>query len=223
MQLNDAGQVELKLKTPWRDGTTHLVMSPLEFLQRLAALVPRPRLHLIRFHGVLAPNAKLRSLVVPQGPPKDEQAAGVAASGVKCEAETAQGGPARISWARLLKRVFDIDMQFCPNCGAGELKIIAAILERPVIEKILAHLGLDPQPPPKGRVREGGAARCVGTPWPTSGSTLRPKSNPARRERSKACQLASPEPADAQTCVPRPTSGSAARLYRLILGPTDGV
>ena len=43
-----AGQVMLKLKTPWRDGTTHLVMSPLAFMQRLAALVPRPRLHLIR-------------------------------------------------------------------------------------------------------------------------------------------------------------------------------
>ena len=156
VQLNAAGQVELKLKTPWHDGTTHLVMSPLEFLQRLAALVPRPRLHLIRFHGVLAPNAKLRSLVVPQGPPKDEQAAGVAASGVQCEAETVQVRPARISWARLLKRVFDIDMQRCPNCGAGELKIIAAILERPVIERILAHLGLDPQPPPKGRAREAG-------------------------------------------------------------------
>jgi hypothetical protein len=42
VQLNDAGQVELKLKTPWRDGTTHLVMSPLEFMQRLAALVPCP-------------------------------------------------------------------------------------------------------------------------------------------------------------------------------------
>jgi hypothetical protein len=61
-----------------------------------------------------------------------------------------------ISWVRLLKRVFDIDMQHCPNCGAGELKIIAAILERLVIEKILAHLGLDPQPPPKGRAREAG-------------------------------------------------------------------
>jgi hypothetical protein len=44
----------LELKTPWRDGTTHLVMSPLEFMQRMAALVHRPRLHLIRFHGVLA-------------------------------------------------------------------------------------------------------------------------------------------------------------------------
>ena len=48
VQTNAAGQVALKLKTPWRDGTTHLVMSPLEFMQRLAALVPRPRLHLIR-------------------------------------------------------------------------------------------------------------------------------------------------------------------------------
>jgi hypothetical protein len=49
-------------------------------------------------------------------------------------------------------------MQHCPNCGGGELKIIAAILERPVIEKILSHLGLDPQPPPRGRVSETGEA-----------------------------------------------------------------
>ena len=54
----------------------------------------------------------------------------------------------------MLKRVFDIYMQHCPNCRAGELKIIAAILERPVIEKIQTHLGLDPQPPPRGRARE---------------------------------------------------------------------
>ena len=65
LQCNAAGRVVLKLKTPWRDGTTHLVMSPLEFMQRLAALVPSTRLHLIRFHGVLAPNAKLRAQVVP--------------------------------------------------------------------------------------------------------------------------------------------------------------
>ena len=121
-------------------------MSPLEFMQRLAALVPRPRLHLIRFHGVLAPNAKLRPLVVPQGPEVEEQTT-EAAPASECETETVQDRPHRISWARLLRRVFDIDMQHCPNCGAGELKIIAAILERPVIEKILSHLGLDPQPP----------------------------------------------------------------------------
>jgi hypothetical protein len=80
VQLNAAGQVELKLKTPWRDGTTHLVMRPMEFMQRLAALVPLPRLHLLRFHGVLAPNAKPQALVVPQGPPAQAQAATEAAA-----------------------------------------------------------------------------------------------------------------------------------------------
>jgi len=55
----------LQLKSPYKDGTTHIVMEPLEFLERQAALVPRPRLHLIRFHGVLSPNAKLRSKIVP--------------------------------------------------------------------------------------------------------------------------------------------------------------
>jgi hypothetical protein len=110
IQLNAAGQVELKLKTPWRDGTTHLVMSPLEFMQRLAALVPRPRLHLIRFHGVLVPNAKLRALVVPQRPPDQDKPATEAAAAAGCEAETVQARPHRISWARLLKRVFCSDI-----------------------------------------------------------------------------------------------------------------
>lgn len=156
VQLNAAGQVELKLKTPWRDGTTRLIMSPLELMQRLAALVPRPRLHLIRFHGVLAPNAKLRALFVPQGPPAQEESATEAAAAAGCEVEPVLARPNRIGWARQLKRVFDVDMQHCPNCGAGELEIIAAILERPVIEKILTHLGLDPQPPPRGPAREIG-------------------------------------------------------------------
>jgi hypothetical protein len=74
----------------------------------------------------------------------------------------------------------DIDLQRCPHCGAGELRIIAAILERPVIEKILSHLGLDPQPPPKGRVREAGlhfaarAVRAVGYLSPQAAGTLPP-------------------------------------------------
>jgi hypothetical protein len=81
-----------------------------------------------------------------------EQATEIAVAG-GCQAEAVAARPHRIGWARLLKRMFDIDMERCPNCGAGELKSIAAILERPVIEKILTHLGLDPQPPPKVRAR----------------------------------------------------------------------
>jgi hypothetical protein len=56
---------------------------------------------------------------------------------------------------------FDIDMERCPNCAAGELKIGAAILERPVIEKILTHLGLDSQPPRRGRAREAGKTKAT--------------------------------------------------------------
>ena len=86
---------------------------------------------------MLAPTAKLRALVVPQEPEAPAQEAKRA----ECEAGCAHHRPVRLSWAKLLKRVFEIDMEHCPNCG-GELKIIAAILEQPVIEKILRHLGL---------------------------------------------------------------------------------
>jgi len=72
LKRNRAGQVVLQLKSPYKDGTTHIVMEPLEFMERLAALVPRPRLRLIRFHGVLAPNAKLRSKIVPASPEREQ-------------------------------------------------------------------------------------------------------------------------------------------------------
>ena len=115
-------------------------MEPLEFMERLAALVPRPRLHLIRFHGVLAPNAKLRSKIIPR--PAEP------ATETSTEDAHAQSTPARMTWARLLKRVFDLDVEHCPNCG-GALKIIAAIEDPPVIVKILTHLGLPPRAPPR--------------------------------------------------------------------------
>jgi Putative transposase len=101
-------------------------MSPLEFMERFAALVPRPRLHLIRFHGVLAPNAKLRPEIIPSS---GRQAGNVPVPGfpstpVNANAYSADHGEtpqpsalARMSWARLLKRVFDIDIEHCPQCG----------------------------------------------------------------------------------------------------------
>ncbi len=115
-----AGEVVLQLKTPYRDGSTHLVMTPLEFLQRLAALVPRPRLHLIRFHGVLAPNAALRAQIVPG------EGAQAPNSADADDDPPAASPRARMSWAQLLKRVFAIDITTCPQCG-GPLTILAAI------------------------------------------------------------------------------------------------
>jgi hypothetical protein len=133
--------VVLQLKSLCRDGTTHIVMSPLEFMQRLAALVPPPRLHLIRFHGVLAPHAKLRPRIVPSVP---ANAAPACDHDVQHPLEAA----ARMSWACLLKRVFDIDIELCPRCGA-RLKIIAAIVDPQVIVRILTHLGLPARAPPR--------------------------------------------------------------------------
>ena len=121
-------------------------MSPLEFMQRLAALVRRPRLQLIRCHGVLAPSAKLRALVVPQDPEPPAQVAPSA----ECETACALHRPARLSGAKLHKRVCEIDMAHCPNCG-GELKIIAVILEQPVIEKIPAPWLCRPEHPRRRR------------------------------------------------------------------------
>ncbi len=145
LKLNDAGDVVLQLKSPYQDGTTHIVMSPLEFMQRLAALVPRPRLNLIRFHGVLAPKAKLRSTIIPGA---SEKANAIPDTDGTSHRET----NARLSWARLLKRVFNIDVEKCPHCG-GPLKIIAAIQNPSVIARILAHLGLPSRAPPKAPAR----------------------------------------------------------------------
>jgi hypothetical protein len=134
LQRNRASQVVLQLRSPWRDGTTHIVMSPLQFMQRVGALVPRPRLHLIRFHGVLAPHAKLRApiLACPTQQTTEHAAHPGHAHG---------SAPTRIGWARLLKRVFEIDIELCPGCGA-RLKIIAAIVDPQGIVQILTHLGL---------------------------------------------------------------------------------
>ncbi len=121
-------------------------MSPLEFLQRLAALVPRPRLHLIRFYGVLAPNAALRPQIVP-----GEADQATASSNEDGEAPAASTRT-RLSWAQLLKRVFAIDLTTCPQCG-GPLTILAAIEDPAVIVKILAHLGLPTRAPPRSPAR----------------------------------------------------------------------
>ena len=108
----------------------------------------KQRIDALRFHGVLAPNAKLRAQVVPQ----EAEAPAQAAPPADCEANCAHHRPVRLSWAKLLKRVFALELEHGPNC-AGELKVIAAILEQPVIEKILVHLGLQARAPPRAPAR----------------------------------------------------------------------
>lgn len=69
LELQPSGDIRLRLKTPYSDGTTHLVFSGVEFVEKLAALVPQPRIRLTRFFGCLAPHAKIRSQIVPKNRP----------------------------------------------------------------------------------------------------------------------------------------------------------
>ena len=122
------------------------MMTPMEFMRRLAVLVPRPQLHLIHLHGVLAPNATLRKAVVPV---PTETTPGHRGDCAHMPASSTKG---RMRWVQLLKRVFDIDIKHYPHCG-GQLKLIAAIEEPAVIQRTLTHLGLAVQPPPRAPAR----------------------------------------------------------------------
>ena len=122
-------------------------MSPEELLEKLAALVPPPRLNLARYHGVLAPNAADRGQIVP-GPkpgPKEE---------VEASAEPTSEGertPAqrrhRLAWAVLLARVFQFDLTECPACG-GRMKIVAAVTDARSVRRYLEGVGLPSRAPP---------------------------------------------------------------------------
>jgi hypothetical protein len=143
------GDIIYKLKKPWTDGTTAVIFSPLEFLEKLASLVPPPRIHLTRFHGILAPHSQFRKLVVPQKPEeKIQEQVGDKTLPVANQKQN------RISWAKLLSRVFALDMDNCELCG-GQMKAVSAILKQEVIEKILTHLGLPARAPPIAASRIG--------------------------------------------------------------------
>ncbi len=133
LSLNSRGKVIYQLKTPYENGTTRIVLDPLDFLSRLASLVPRPRTNLIRFHGVFAPNFKHRHLITPKTKSLGKQT-------------TPPGNSSSMTWAGRLKRVFGMDIEVCLECG-GKLKVISSIEEPEVIEKILNHLGLDSKVP----------------------------------------------------------------------------
>jgi hypothetical protein len=146
LDVNADGDLLYTFTRPWSDGTTGIKLSPLELLEKLAALVPLPRLHLVRYGGCLAPHSKLRAAIIltprQQGleEPKDRSTS------------------PNWTWARLLKRVFAIDRERCPVCQQGRLQIIAVIMEASVVNKILRHLKLAVDPPPIAPARQAAFA-----------------------------------------------------------------
>jgi hypothetical protein len=157
LSLTPNGNVRYQLKTPYRDGTTHVIFEPLDLIARLAALVPKPRVNLTRFHGVFAPNSKYRARVTPA----KRGRGGRHAKPADTEEPTPAERRAAMTWAQRLKRVFGIDIETCPACG-GAMRIIACIEDSGVIEKILTHLdakgaesGATRRPPSRAPPQQG--------------------------------------------------------------------
>ncbi len=143
LSISPQGRVRYQLKTPWKNGTTHVEFEPVDFIAKLAALVPPPRAHLTRFHGIFAPNARLRAQLTPAGRGR-RQGSGTEPAEVKADpsASTDHRTPAErrraMTWAQRLKRVFGIDVSTCVHCG-GAVRIVASIEEPNAIRAILAH------------------------------------------------------------------------------------
>ena len=135
------GKCALSLPNPWSDGTTGITLSPLELLEKLAALVPLPHVHLVRYGGCLAPHSHVRGSIIPT--PRQQGLDG----------EEVPTGTPYWPWARLLGRVFGLEMRTCPLCRRGSLHLMAVITQESVITRILRHLQLASVPPPMAPAR----------------------------------------------------------------------
>lgn len=147
LSLSRDGQVRYELKKPWPTpaGVTELRLDPVAFLRRLACLIPPPRAHMVRYHGVLAPNARARPLL-PRPPPCPNMALALPAAGDDASpaSDPTQDAPQRLGslrWAQMVQRVWQSDVLTCNRCQ-GRRRIIAFVTAPEVIAKILGHLGL---------------------------------------------------------------------------------
>ena len=136
LQEDANGDLVYTFTHPWSDGTTGIRLSPGELLEKLAALVPLPHVHLVRYGGCLAPHSHLRGAILPT----------LRQQGLD-EPEVCPTSPCW-SWARLLHRVLGLEMVTCPFCQRGTLRLIAVITQGEVISKILRHLKRAADPPP---------------------------------------------------------------------------
>jgi len=147
-----------------RPGAKGVVeLTPFEFLDRLADLVPPPRKHRHRYHGVFAPNHKLRTAVTALaignfGKRREAVTGGHAsdghATGGCCDAnqKPRSHDTSRIAWAKLMARVGEEFPLECPNCG-GDIRLVAFITAPGPIRKILTLLGEPLEPPPVSPAR----------------------------------------------------------------------
>ena len=127
----DTGEIALRLKTPYSDGTEWITMIPSTFLERLCTLVPRPGKNTILYSGVLAAHAKDRADIVPGA------------------ADTTRVHDS--NWAELSKHGIGVDVLACP-CG-GRMRFIEIVLERDKLRPLLDAFGYRKDPLPMAKAR----------------------------------------------------------------------
>ena len=151
LRLTASGQVAYRLRRPWFTGQTELVLAPVAFLRRLAALIPPPRQNQTRYHGVFAAHARLRADVTALVPDAPHRSAATPHPHHEPGADRAPSRPpsrppSRLPWAELLRRVFREDLRVCPRC-TGTMQVLATITDPAVVVAILTHLGAPTAPP----------------------------------------------------------------------------
>jgi hypothetical protein len=140
------GSVEVGLKRAWTDGTTAFVFSPLELVERLAAIVPPPRANQILYRGVLAGNAAWRAEVIPKPKPESQEAAAERRARRLTRHPRLDPAGEGSSWADLLQRVFAVDGFRCSRCGE-RLRIRRLVVNPPATNRILEGLRRATGPP----------------------------------------------------------------------------
>ena len=120
-----------------------MMLTPLELIERLAALIPPPRRHRHRYYGVLAPNALTETEPIAV----QITAPGASSDSEEQAEEALLRRAARYAWALLLARIDEVFPLVCPRCG-GERRIIAFLTDACAVREILSHLGEPTSPPP---------------------------------------------------------------------------
>ena len=132
LQQHDAEHLVYHIAKPRPDGPRALVLTPLELIDKVAALVPPPRVHRHRYYGVLAPNAPWRAAGTALAP--------VPAPAVGTPDDAPHRAAARYMWAMLLARIYESFPLTCPFCHA-EMRIIAFITAPAAVRQMLEHRG----------------------------------------------------------------------------------
>ena len=141
------GLVRIVLKHPFADGTVAIDLDPLSLLSRLAASVPAPGRHTVRYAGVLASASKLRPRIVPTPPAVEDSGEADAGEATKSK----RAGCRYRSWAELL-RTLGIDAFACPNCQ-GRMRILALVRDPDEVRRFLQALGESTAPPKRAPAR----------------------------------------------------------------------